>query len=321
MSVTFNVPVSTTTGATPSHRAIHTAAMSSPKASTTRGDSARQGIRRAWPAVRSVLLFLLFLAAWFLLLAVAGSPTDALVRVTRATPAGARLIYEVVPLLTVLIPTIVFGLVFRRYAGIPVLTLARREGVDTAVGMGMGLGLIVVAAGALWALGSLSFSGISMWDGSLAIWVLALALNAAFQEYLVHGWGFDVMLRGCGPVVATIITTVAFALFHPGAFEVGPMAVACIAAFGILLALLRLLSGGLLAPILVHAVWNILGGIGLGLVTLADDYPHVLDGALSGSPLLANGMGLESSLTTLALLVATSAVLLVLYLRRPRAAR
>lgn len=304
----------------PSHPVIR-AAENSSKAGVAHGDPARQGARRIWPAARSILLFLLFFAAWILLLAVAGSPTDALVSATHATPAGARLIYEVVPLLTVVIPTVVLGLVFRRYAGIPTLSRARREGIDTAVGIGLGVVLFAASAGVLWALGSLSVSGVATWDGSLPIWVLALTLNAAFQEYLVHGWGFDVLDRGCGPVAATIITTVVFTLLHPGAFEVGPLAVACIAAFGVLIALLRLVSGGLLAPTLIHAVWNVLGGIGLGLVTLADDYPHVLNGALSGSPLLASGMGLESSLTTLVILLATSAVLLVLYLRRRPATR
>ena len=300
MSTTFYVPSNAVSDATPA-----------------------QHIRphRAWPAVRSVLLFLLFLVAWFALLGVMSSPTDGLISATHATPAGARLIYEIVPLLTVLAPTVALGLIFRRFAGIPVFVGAHREGIDTAVGMGMGLGLFAAAAGALWALGSLSISGIAMWDGSLPVWVLALALNAAFQEYLVHGWGFDVLLRGCGPVAATTITTVVFTLFHAGAFETGPLAVTCIAAFGMLIGLLRLVTGSLLAPTLLHAVWNTLGGIGLGLVTLANDYPHVLNAALSGSPLLASGMGLESSVTTLALLLVVSAILLAVYLRRSGAAR
>ncbi len=268
---------------------------------------------RTRSVAQSALLFLLFFAAWVALLGLSGSPTAALVSATHATPAVARLIYEVMPLLTVLIPTVACGLVFRRYARIPALVRPRREGVDTAIGMGLGLGLSAACTGLLWALGNLGISGVSMWDGSLPIWTLALALNAAFQEYLVHGWGFDVLVRGHGPVSAVAVTTVLFAFLHPGAFMAGPMAVACIAAFGALLAVLRLVTGGLLAPILAHAIWNILGGIGLGLVTLADDYPHVLNATLDGGPLSAASMGLEGSLVTLLVVLAALAVLALIY--------
>lgn len=267
----------------------------------------------AHSVAQNTLLFLLFFAAWVALLGLSGSPTAALVSATHATPAVARLIYEVMPLLTVLIPTAACGLVFRRYARIPALVRPHREGVDTAIGMGLGLGLFASCAGTLWALGNLDVSGVSMWDDSLPMWTLALALNAAFQEYLVHGWGFDVLLRGRGPAAATVVTTILFTLLHPGAFASGPMAVACIAAFGALLAVLRLVTGGLLAPVLVHAVWNILGGIGLGLVTLADDYPHVLNATLDGGPLFAASMGLEGSLVTLLVVLAALVVLALIY--------
>ena len=48
-------------------------------------------------------------------------------------------------------------------------------------------------------------------------------------------------------------------------------------------------TGSLIAPVIMHAVWNIVGAIILGGVSLADDYPHMLNTTFSGSMLLSGG--------------------------------
>jgi len=45
----------------------------------------------------------------------------------------------------------------------------------------------------------------------------------------------------------------------------------------------------ILAPILAHTIWNIVGAIILGGVNLADDYPSLYSMASSGNEILSGG--------------------------------
>jgi len=66
----------------------------------------------------------------------------------------------------------------------------------------------------------------------------------------------------------------------------------------------------LLAPVAAHALWNVVGALFLGGVSLAGDYPCLYDAAFSGNPLVSGGeYGFEASAVTLAancLLLATT---------------
>lgn len=155
----------------------------------------------------------------------------------------------------------------------------------------------------------------------LPIWLSACFVNAIFQEVLIRGYIFDLLIKGKGEVFATVITTIVFVVLHPGAFIVGPIAVLQIAAASIFLTLLRLLTQGLSAPIAAHALWNMLGGVIFGVVNLADDYPQVLDTQIVGSWWIAGGsMGLEGSLVTLVVtsILCVLALVLVRYMRSNR---
>ena len=45
----------------------------------------------------------------------------------------------------------------------------------------------------------------------------------------------------------------------------------------------------ILAPIMAHSIWNIIGALILGGVSLADDYPSVLTMTASANKLLSGG--------------------------------
>ena len=61
-------------------------------------------------------------------------------------------------------------------------------------------------------------------------------------------------------------------------------------------------TGSLVAPVLMHFVWNLVGGLVLGGVSLADDYPTLCTIRLGGPSLLAGGTaGMEGSVVVLAL--------------------
>lgn len=88
------------------------------------------------------------------------------------------------------------------------------------------------------------------------------------------------------------------------------------AAASLLLTELRLLTGGLAVSVAAHFAWNAAGGIGLGVVALADDYPHALSLSVGdGASLSAGAMGIEGSPWTL-LVTAAICVALALKLQK-----
>ena len=48
-------------------------------------------------------------------------------------------------------------------------------------------------------------------------------------------------------------------------------------------------SGSLVAPIIMHFLWNGIGALVLGGVSLADDYPNLLITSSSGNEILSGG--------------------------------
>lgn len=178
------------------------------------------------------------------------------------------------------------------------------------VGTLAGAALAAVALGAFAAVGALQVDEPARIE-ALAMWVAACFVNAAFQELLIHGYAFTTLLRAKGLAFATVATTVLFVVLHPSAFACGPVAVAVIVGFGVLLALVRVGAGGLAGAMGLHGAWNALGGIGFGLVVLADDYPHVFNSAIQASDFVSGGaMGLEGSVVTLALVAIAIGTLL-----------
>lgn len=48
-------------------------------------------------------------------------------------------------------------------------------------------------------------------------------------------------------------------------------------------------TGSLIAPIVIHFLWNGVGAIILGGASLAEDYPHLFDMTIHGNPILSGG--------------------------------
>ena len=76
-------------------------------------------------------------------------------------------------------------------------------------------------------------------------------------------------------------------------------------------------SGSIIAPTTMHFLWNGVGALVLGGVSLAEDYPHLLVTSFSGAPLLSGGAcKIEGSLIVLLVNVSLIAVFAVLQRRR-----
>lgn len=99
-----------------------------------------------------------------------------------------------------------------------------------------------------------------------------------------------------------IITTILFTVMHGGANEAGILPVVNVVTMCLFTTALYEAEGTLLAPIMAHAVWNIVGSLYLGGVSLADDYPHLLTLSASANTLLSGGnYKIEASIVTTAL--------------------
>jgi membrane protease YdiL (CAAX protease family) len=83
-------------------------------------------------------------------------------------------------------------------------------------------------------------------------WAAATVLVATAEETVLRGTLFDGLVKLSGPVSATVLTSLAFALMHVPSYgwQVVPVDLGA----GLLLGGLRLVSGGVAAPAIAHAV-------------------------------------------------------------------
>ena len=141
------------------------------------------------------------------------------------------------------------------------------------------------------------------------IWILAAFLNVIMQELLVRGWLYQVLKQKYNIAVSTIVTSALFTLLHGGAFEAGMVPVVNVLTMSLLMTVILEYSGSLIAPTIMHFMWNGIGALVLGGVSLADDYPHLLNMIFSGSKLLSGGeCKIEGSIVVLVVNVMLLAV-------------
>jgi membrane protease YdiL (CAAX protease family) len=146
---------------------------------------------------------------------------------------------------------VVIGLVF----GSALLSLGLaggwRVGVPrvSSVAPGLAGAAVLVAIAALPRVGADPHPTLAV---ALAPWAVATVLVATAEEAVLRGALFDTLTEHGGPVAAVLLTSAAFALMHVPLYgwHVVPLDVGV----GLLFAGLRLLSGGIGAPVLAHAM-------------------------------------------------------------------
>jgi len=103
---------------------------------------------------------------------------------------------------------------------------------------------------------------------------------------------------------------------HGGAFEAGIIPVLNVVSMSILVTLLLEYTGTIVAPIIAHFAWNTIGAIILGGVSLASDYPNLLNSTFQGNPLLSGGIyKLEGSIIVLVVNLILITFLFILHKR------
>jgi hypothetical protein len=76
---------------------------------------------------------------------------------------------------------------------------------------------------------------------------------------------------------------------HGGAFESGVIPVINVLTMCLFTTALYESEKTIIAPIMAHAIWNVIGGIILGCISLADDYPSLYSVKASSNILISGG--------------------------------
>ncbi|MFS0562900.1 type II CAAX endopeptidase family protein [Terribacillus sp. 179-K 1B1 HS] len=158
--------------------------------------------------------------------------------------------------------------------------------------------LIGVVTGALW-LGSvaavliltktMNIQGHNQID-FIWIWILASLLNAAMQELLMRGYLYQLWKQKYNVAAATVFTTILFTAMHGGAFEAGIIPVLNVVSMSVFVTILLEYTGTIIAPIIAHFIWNTIGAIIIGGVSLANDYPNLLNSSFQGNQIVSGGL-------------------------------
>lgn len=260
----------------------------------------------------TVAATLSFFIGWSILISVVFSVWENPVFIAR-NPALLRLYWEIIPLITIVSVTTFFVTKVSKKQVQVILTKNAKR--DVLSGLVFGTVWALLASGLLALTNTLKLT-LNNTPSYLLVWLFALFCNAAMQELLVRGYIFSLIRHKFNVTAAMIVSTVLFVAMHGpdlGAYGLGMLNVITAS---LVLGLLLVVFEGLLVPILVHFVWNILLGVLLGSIVLADDYPSIYHAVFHGSDVITGGaMAVEGSLITLVLNISVLTGLLYLYRR------
>lgn len=237
----------------------------------------------------TTLKFIAFFMGWALLGGLLPVPnTD--------NPAIWRFGAELIPLLVVVGFTILFWMIEKRKIQLHILSKPISNVVVGMIAGPIWLGAVVLILSTTGIMHISSSSPVSL----IWLWLLSAFLNTIMQEMLIRGYLYQLLKSNYNIATAVIITTVLFTVLHGGAFEAGIIPVLNVLTTSLLLTTVMEYTESLIAPIIMHSIWNGVGAIILGCVSLADDYPNLYTSIFNGNELLSGGIcGIEGSIVTL----------------------
>jgi membrane protease YdiL (CAAX protease family) len=130
----------------------------------------------------------------------------------------------------------------------------------------IGLGVLIGAGGLVIAVLAMLMTGALSYDaqqGTAGTWLTAVATQAGIftvaalaEEAMFRGYPFQVLARTAGPIAATVVSSVLFALAHGANPSIGIFALVNIFLAGILLAIAYLKTLSLWFATALHMGWN-----------------------------------------------------------------
>ena len=191
---------------------------------------------------------------------------------------------ELIPLLSIIALTLIFWLIDKKIQ----LHLTEKPVYNIILGCTTGVIWLGVSVGILSIIGVVHIEGrnqISM----LWLWMLSAFLNTVMQEMLVRGYLYQMIKSNYNIVIAVIVSTGLFTFAHGGAFESGVLPVLNVITMSLFMTAVLEYTNSLIAPIIIHFLWNGIGAVILGGVSLADDYPHLFNMEINGNTVLSGG--------------------------------
>ena len=224
-------------------------------------------------------------------------------------PAFWRLWAEIMPLLAIVVFTLIFWLIERKNIKLHLFNYPIK---GIALGVAAGLVWLAIPVFIMCIMGIIQFSGVNTIK-LFPVWILAAFLNVVMQELLVRGYLYQMIKQKHNIIAATIVTTALFTVSHGGAFEAGVIPVLNVFTMSLLMTVVLEYSGSMIAPTVMHFMWNGIGALVLGGVSLADDYPNLLITKFNGNKFLSGGIcKIEGSIFVLLMNMILIAFFLVL---------
>lgn len=249
---------------------------------------------------KSVLKALLFFIIWAVCIGVVPIPDN-------SNPAIWRFFAEAIPLIITIILTYVF--IYFDKQNIK-LGLKFELGKNLLLGIFVGFTWLGLTIFLIYIMGGLTIDSKNSVD-NVAIWFIALFLNTIMQELMFRGYLYQ-MLKKVNIKVAIIISTLLFTFLHGGAFEAGFIPVLNVITMSLFMTAVLEYTDSLWPPIIIHYIWNAIGALVLGSVSLASDYINIYNMNFHGNEIITGGIvKIEGSIVVLAL----NTFLIIIFLR------
>ncbi|MGZ8292935.1 MAG: CPBP family intramembrane glutamic endopeptidase [Telluria sp.] len=176
-------------------------------------------------------------------------------------------------------------------------------------GLLVGAGLVALTFAVLAALGAYRFGGVNAVGIMILVPLAELALVAMAEEMMFRGIIFGVIERSLGSKLAIVISSLLFSLAHLSNEGVSLVAVAAIAAYGVMQAAIYMKTRRLWVCIGTHIGWNYVLSQGFSSTVSGHAATDgLLRGELVGNAMLTGGaFGVEGSLIALVLIAAAAA--------------
>jgi len=228
-------------------------------------------------ALITFLKIFIFFFGWAVLSGVIDIPNE--------NPAIWRFTAELIPFVVLVLFTVVFLFIERGEVKIPVT----ENGIKGTM-IGMLAGVVWIGLSATILLASKQLEIVEKNDVPLLwLWILSAFINVTMQELLIRGYLYQLLKIKYNLALAIVVTTIIFTLLHGGAIEAGFLSVVNVITMCLFMTALYESERTMIAPIMAHAIWNVIGAIVLGGVSLADDYPSLYSMAALGNKLLSGG--------------------------------
>ena len=255
----------------------------------------------------TIVKIVVFFIGWAVLSEIIDIPSD--------NPAVWRFFAELIPLAVMILFTVAFWLIEKKTINIPI-----KENIGKGTLSGIVIGIIWIGAAAAILIFSKQLEIIGKNEISLLwLWILSAFLNVIMQELLVRGYIYQLLKERFNLPAAVIVTTAIFTFMHGGAFEAGVIPVINVVTMCLFTTALYESEKTILAPIMAHSIWNIIGALILGGVSLADDYPSVLTMTASANKLLSGGeYKIEASIVVTILNVILMGIFYIRYRKTKR---